>query len=445
MSRNGEGEFPAGALAAMLALLAACQVYAFHWGVITPDTIFQWGQALSGSYDDWHPPATTWLWRQLMRFGPGTRPVLIFDVILYWIGIWLIADTLRRGGRPKAMALVVLCAALPIPFGQIGSILKDPLLTCCCLVACGLLLAFGETRGRSRLLAAVGASLLLLFATATRFNAVFATAPLLAAWLPSRRFLISIAGAGVLLAGGAWAIDNVALRPHHSQPIFSLVNFDLAGIAAHGGTGAYPNLDAAQEHWVTATCYDPGQFNPTYRPACDEVEEALRDYAREHRQSAVRLWARAVIRAPGAYLQHRLAHLNRNLRFLVADVPDDAVYVMTTPNPFGIGFHANAATNAVAWAAQIMAVSPLGRPALWIAVAVGLLLISRRLRNRLFQTAVCVSTILYGSAYAVVSVAPDLRYNLWTMLGAMMALVVAISDLVSARSAPAGRRGPASS
>ncbi|MDB5687787.1 MAG: hypothetical protein JWR77_2376, partial [Rhizorhabdus sp.] len=38
-----------------------------------------------------------------------------------------------------------------------------------------------------------------------------------------------------------------------------------------------------------------------------------------------------------------------------------------------------------------------------------------------------VSALLYGGAYAAVSVAPDLRYNLWTMLAVMIGGCAAIA------------------
>ena len=140
-----------------------------------------------------------------------------------------------------------------------------------------------------------------------------------------------------------------------------------------------------------------------------------------------------------AYVRHRLDHLNHNLRFLVGDVPDDAVYVMTTPNPFGLSFTQNGATHAILFGARLMALFPFGRPATWIAVALGLL-IWPGARGRPFVTAASASVVAYGSAYAVMSVASDLRYNLWTMLGAMTALVVALSDGSVAAERPAGRR-----
>ncbi|MBU3078633.1 hypothetical protein [Sphingomonas quercus] len=424
----------AGWLLALLAALAGAQLYAFHWGVITPDTIFQWSQVVSGRYDNWHPPATTWAWRQLSRLGPGTAPILIFDIALYWTGVWLIAATLWRERQRWAAGLALLCAASPIPFGQMGAILKDPLLCACCLVASGLLLA--SRRHSLRPLAFAVALALLLFASATRFNAVAATAPLLAGWAPRRwlsgpaRLLATLAGSAALLGLGGWAIDAVALHPQNSEPIYSLVNFDLGGIAAHGGRHVYPNLDQATETRMTALCYTPSLYNPADRTDCDDVEGALRDYAHAHRRSAVSIWLEAVARAPLPYLRHRLAHLNRNLRFAVPGVPDDAIYMMSTPNPYGLDFRANAVTRGVLRAARMVAPTPLGRPATWMAVALGLLAISGRLGGaRGFVTAVSASVLLYGLAYAVASVAPDMRYNFWTMLGAMMALAVAAGDL----------------
>jgi hypothetical protein len=126
-------------LVVLCAAFALLQLWAFHWGVITPDSVVQYGQALSGRYDDWHPPVTAWLWRQLPHLGPGGAPFLLLDILLYWAAIGLIADGLRtRHGWPAA-ALPILIALLPVAFGQIGAILKDTLMACLLLLAASLL------------------------------------------------------------------------------------------------------------------------------------------------------------------------------------------------------------------------------------------------------------------------------------------------------------------
>jgi hypothetical protein len=68
-----------------------------------------------------------------------------------------------------------------------------------------------------------------------------------------------------------------------------------------------------------------------------------------------------------------------------------------------------------------------------------LLVIAPRLRSRRLVTGLAASALLYGGAYAVVSVAPDLRYNLWTMLAAMIALAAALAE----RAPLSWRRGTA--
>jgi hypothetical protein len=425
---------PAWPLLLMLFALFGAQIWIFRWGVITPDTVFQWRQALTGSYDDWHPPVTAWLWRQLMPLGDGTAPVLIFDCALYWLGAGLLADALRRRGQPWAMAAVLIACAAPIPFGQIGAILKDPLLAACCLTAAGLILTRETMGGGWRPLAAGMAGLLLVLATATRFNAVFATAPLLVALLPARdtnrpwRIIATLAAAAALLFSSSTLINRFALQPHRGRPIFSLINFDLAGIVAHGGGPAYPNLTPEAALAITARCYAPNLYNPTDLPECNAVEDALSTFVTARHISPLQPWLAAVAASPGAYLRHRLAHLNRNLRLFVSTVPADAFYVMSEPNDLGLRFVEGPAARLIYRAAVAMAVSPLGRPATWLAVAVGLLLIGQRLPSSRFILAAAASPIGYGGGYAAISVASDLRYNLWTMLAAAIALVVAIAD-----------------
>lgn len=404
-------------LAAAAALLALADFLIFRPGVITPDTVFQYGQALTARYDDWHPPVTAWVWRMLMLlFGRGTAPVLLFDLALYWSGAALVALALRREGRRGSAWIALLVAALPIPFGQMGAILKDPLLTACCLAALGLCCWLG---GRRDWPMRPIATLLLVLGTATRFNAFFATLPLALLLWPKRvPLFVTIPVTAFALVLSTWLIDTVALRPNRAQPFFSLVNFDFAGIIANGGPNLYP-FDARTAQGMTAHCYTPALYNPKNDESCYPSEEALAATGK----SPIRLWLSGIAQAPLPWLRHRIAHANRNWRFLVRDVPDDAFYIMSEPNDYGLAFRAGPAAVALEDAARTMALSPLGRPATWMAISLGLLLVARRLRP--LVVALAASSLLYGLGYAVVSVSTDLRYNLWTMLAGILALVIA--------------------
>jgi len=254
-------------IAALCFVLAFLQLVAFRWGVITPDSVVQYGQAISGHYDDWHPPVTAWIWRQLLHVAPGGAAFLLLDVALYWGATGLISALLQRRHGWGAAALPILFALAPIPFGQVGAILrqvgailKDPLMACL-LVMAAALLAWRED-GAGRWTAWLALALILL-AGSIRINALFAALPLLLlaappSWL--RRPTMGVAtatGALLLLVTASWTLNEAMLRPHHSRPILSLVNFALAGIVAQGGPSGYPGLDPAHVRAVTRHCYDP--------------------------------------------------------------------------------------------------------------------------------------------------------------------------------------------
>lgn len=421
-----------GPLLALLCVLgAALQLYAFHWGVITPDSVVQYGQGLTGVYDDWHPPVTAWVWRQLLRLGQGGAPFLAMDVLLYWSGFGLVARGLSlRNGRGAALTLLAL-ALLPIAFGQVGAILKDPFMACLLLAATALLIR-REWGGASWL--RLPAVLLILLAGATRFNALFAALPLLLLAVPGqwiRRPLHLVAAAtaaAALLVGANWTLNEAMLRPDHSHPINSLVNFDLAGIVAHGGHNGWPGLPDAEANRLVARCYTPRLFGMADEQLCARTEERIATHVATRGESAISVWLRALWRSPGAWVRHRLDHLNWNWRFLVPAVPDDAVYIMSQPNELGLHFAPNAVTHVVGWTARAMAWTPLGRPATWIALAIGLLIVAPQLPSRRILLALGGSALLYGLAYAVVSVAPDLRYNLWTLFTVMVGGAIAFAE-----------------
>src|ERR1700712_5395836 len=125
-----------GVLAGALLLTAMVQAAAFWPGIMTWDAVRQYGEALSGHYDDWHPPAMDWLWRQLIVLHGGPMPMLVLQMGTFWAGtVGLVAWALRQDRRGLAVALT-LGALLPIPLALMGAVLKD------CLMA-GALVAVG--------------------------------------------------------------------------------------------------------------------------------------------------------------------------------------------------------------------------------------------------------------------------------------------------------------
>ncbi|MDQ2879032.1 MAG: hypothetical protein M3R41_08145, partial [Pseudomonadota bacterium] len=133
------------ALAAMLAALA-WQIAAFAPGIMTWDAVRQYGEALSGHYDDWHPPAMDWLWRQLTRIATGPGPMFAVQLGLYWAGQAGLMLWAWRARRPGLGLTFAIAATLPIPIALMGGVLKDCLMAGALLSATALL-AWTPTRG----------------------------------------------------------------------------------------------------------------------------------------------------------------------------------------------------------------------------------------------------------------------------------------------------------
>ena len=197
----------------LLAAGAVGQLIAFWPGIMVWDAIRQYRQALSGRYDDWHPPAMNWLWRQLGIFGAGPAPMLVLQAALYWGGFALLAMAAARRDRRLAWA-VAACALLPVPYLLVGTVLKDSLMAGALLLAAGMI---AMRRPGDRLLV-IGAAVLLVAAATLRFNAVPACLPLALLLVPVGWWRVALAdrrggtGLGRGAGGGATCRQSPVAR-----------------------------------------------------------------------------------------------------------------------------------------------------------------------------------------------------------------------------------------
>ena len=122
-----------------------------------------------------------------------------------------------------------------------------------------------------------------------------------------------------------------------------------------------------------------------------------------------------------------IAHLNSGLRFWVGPgEPDADPPLSSAPNPDGLGAPANPGGEGLIAAAHLMAISPLGWPVVWLVVSAGLLWASMGLTDpqpRLGR-ALAGSALCMGASFALVGIGSDLRYHLWSMVAAALALVL---------------------
>lgn len=414
-------------------LLLLGSVALFWPGLITYDGIAQFQQALSGQYEDWHPPIMAWLWHGLHTlFGGGAEPLLLLQLALYWAGFGLIAATLARTGRRRSAVFVVLVAVLPVFVGWQGVVLKDTQMLGAMLAAAGTI-AWWRLRGAALPFAALAAAVMLLtYATLVRSNAVFATVPFVVLLFAPRRWwvcaLLTLVGAIAVLALAQVANHRV-LGAASSGVERTEAFYDLSAIAAQDP--AHPvGLTPHEARTVVALrCVKPFFWDPLGTPdRCGPTLERL------HGLTAgplYRLLGEAIVRHPLAYATHRLRHLNSTERWIVpAGWPSAAPPMATEANPLGLRSPGPAAARWQA-SARIMAETPLGWPIVWLALAIGASIVALRREAaplRDFALALLGSAIALEASFAVLSIASDLRYHLWPMVATALATIVLAAE-----------------
>ena len=426
----------AAAGAGGMLVLALAGSLAYWPGLMTWDSARQYDQAVSGAFDDWHPPAMEWIWRLLLPIADGPSLMLILQLALYFAGFGLVIEWALRGRRNVRALALAACALLPLSVALMGEVIKDSLMAAALMLAVGLWAGASEAAGRRGRWRRLTAAALILAAASLRFNAFLAGFPLLVAmaslyWRggPVRWTLASLAAIALLLA--VMPLANAALHARRSGVEYSLTIFDLAGIGVHSGKDVFPPLGIADPVAVNRQCYTPKRWDSyaewSSEPCAihfDLVRPAFERRGLSHRQ----WWLRAILAHPLAYAEHRLAHWNINATFLLHEEPGRAVPIHSEPDPGAFPVPHTAAVTWVDRLARHSAATPLGWPACWMALALGLVLASPALPSRRLILPLALSGLLYGLGYAVFSVASDERYYLWTMIATALAAALATTD-----------------
>ncbi|QNA84026.1 hypothetical protein G4G27_08525 [Sphingomonas sp. So64.6b] len=427
--------------------------FAYWPGLMTWDAVRQYDQAISGAFDDWHPPVMEWLWRQLIPLHAGPAPMLLLQLTLFWGGLALLAGWALRERRHGLAVALAACGLLPIALALTGAVLKDCLMAGALLSATGLLAwqTHGQTYGRrpaARVMIPTLAIILLILAATLRFNAFLAGVPIIVALMPAaaRRGLLRVAGTSTIAAIVlifALPVANRLIGAQSSGVEMSLVIFDLGGITEHSGVDAFPPLAVADPVSVNHQCYSPVKWDPyswwVDEPCAIGFADARAAIAARH-ESPYAFLARAILKHPVAYAEHRLAHFNINTRFLVHDEIERPVQVESAPNDWGYRVPPNALLSAIDGVALASAHTPLDWPIVWLALAFGVLTIAGNLPSRGIVIPVALSALLYGLGYSVFSVAAELRYHLWTMLATAIALAITAADLMRENSGVSRQR-----
>lgn len=421
----------------LVALLLAAAIVATFWpGIGCYDSTGQFTQAISGNFDDWHPPIMARLWSVFVKAGAwGMAPMLLVQVGLTWLGLGLLAIGLRRAGAPKAGWAALAIGLLPPLIDWSVVVDKDAQLIGAMLAATGIVASFRLAWRRMPWWALVPVAVLLVYAVLVRSNSVFAVAPLVlawAGWFGIRRWWLRVAALlAVTLAviGASGPINHRLLGAARSGVQYTLPIFDLAGITTRAPLDTMPGLSRAD--WAQAQakhCYTPFFWdNFADQTRCGEMGNALASDANGP-PPLYREWIGAIVAHPLAYAEHRLAHLNSTLRIAVRyDERSSAAPAITPENLYGVGAKETRAGDALRAMTTAVERTPVGSPAVWLVLAalIGWVLLGTpRQPARELGLSLVLSALLMTASFAVVSIASDIRYHLWLIAGAALAAVL---------------------
>lgn len=423
-------------------VLVGIVAVAFWPGVTMYDTVAQYGEVLSNSVDDWHPPVMVRLWQLLHRLGPTTSPMFALQTISYGAGFALIVASLMRSRRYPAATATALLALSPLLLGWQMVVLKDAQMLGALLATIGILAMFRLANRNVPPLAITAAVLLLLYATFVRGNALFATVPLAVLLLPTRSRPLISAGLAIvglaLVLGLTPLVNQRLLRAAPSGVAKTEPLFDLAAIAV-GTNDTSPSvfLPAERRQLRERHCVKSFFWDPLGDPAgCSEVTDRFMD------EPVERLYvdlAKAAAAHPLAYLEHRFAHWNSTERWLVPPgLPDMEPPIEAEPNQLGLGTPQSRLASSWHDAAAIETNTPAAWPIVWTVIAVLLMPIAWRRRSDPvggLALALLVSAVTLEASFLAISIASDVRYHLWSMTASALGLILLADRLEMKRRA----------
>jgi hypothetical protein len=415
------------ALAVVIAALFMTNLISQYPGVANHDSEVQYAQAVSGHFNDWHPPIMAWLWSLLLLMKDGTGLLFASHVVCYWLGFGLIALALSRIGHNLAAWAIVGVSVLPPLLTQNAQIHKDVGLAVAFLSSFAICFWYRTQNVRISPAATIIALALLSYGGLVRSNAVFALPPLLIYMLRPALvnrpilFFASYSLIAVLAIPVSDAINHKLLRATSTFPLGSLETFDIAGVA-HFSDDMSVFGDGRVTKEVLAECFTPVLWDTLKEGSnCSVISEALGPRPTDK-------WIAAVSRHPLAYAEHRLVHYNHELStVLLVHHPVDGLY------NWNYYVHVKPETVKQKIVDGIRYCSMF---APWFVLVLGVVVLAlsfprpEKEASCLNNAVVClaVSGVCYMGAYLFIGVASEYRYHYWAMIAIFVATVMCISE-----------------
>lgn len=287
-----------------IAVLFACAAFwavALFPGELTPDSVTQIQQGVSGVYSDAHPAALSWLLGRSMAWTGNTGLVILVPLALAALGLAGLVPTLPQTRRAHVVFLAF--ALFPPLWSALATVSKDAWTTALLLDAVALIAA------RRLLPATLAVAAMCLF----RHNAITAVPALAAfvAWDNRDRKALAAFVVSAMLAGSFAAprVLNRALDVQEGRAAAPSLVFDVTGVYAWRpeafATGPFAARTTYDDILVRYEAKTARKFTSDRRGLPGFKHAEFLDDARYAELTGE--WRRVITTWPGAWALHRAA------------------------------------------------------------------------------------------------------------------------------------------
>ena len=288
--------------------------FLFWPGYMSPDSISQLNQGLTGNYSDHHPPMMSFCWKIFNYIYAGPQVYFVFHLSLLFFSLCILQTIATQMWLKIVIALIPL---IPNIGAYSGALWKDVGFAYSFLLA-GMILTKANVASQKLTYSKIILILLLLiYGVGVKYQAQFVL-PVMGVWLGltlvGRKLnfkAVSIAAGSTIFVLLSVTIFNKALVPtekeQHSWQIVKL--YDLAGIGIRVEKNLFPEFVTLKD------VFSMESVKKLYSPErVDELINAMYKSApltlasnEEERNFLWVTWANAVLSHPVAYLSHRFS------------------------------------------------------------------------------------------------------------------------------------------
>lgn len=297
----------------ILSVVVIGSIAILFWpGYMSPDSIGQFNQGLTGQYSDHHPPMMSFCWKIFSLIHAGPQVYLLFQLGLLLGAICLLQTIIKQ---PWLKCMVAFMPLVPNIVSYTGAIWKDVSFAYAFLLA-GMLLAKSNILFQKLSYPKIILVLLLLiYGVGVKYQAQFVL-PVMGFWLGltltdaklNVKAILMGVSATVFVLFSVFLFNKSLVPIEKRQHTWQMVKlYDLAGMSIRVEKNLFP------EFVTSAESFSMESVKSLYSP--ERVDELLNAwYAaaplslaknEQERDLLWHTWANAVVRYPMAYFSHR--------------------------------------------------------------------------------------------------------------------------------------------